>query len=220
MLSRLTWSYVASFLCVLLLELGSHPVRADVSTWSDDQLFDRGKAAYDQGNFVDALMYLSAYQARAPQLIRGVPDFARELEEAIRFSSERLRDMEKELSEARERIASLTGTREIFARIPPPPLSKPATSAQEGLSPEGERGPSPRPQSRSFSFFCYDDHPEGRVCSSIGSVPARDIDEARVRAGQMCQRRGFLRTGIFPSSKQARTDRQRGCARTAERGGR
>jgi hypothetical protein len=218
--SRLPRSYVASFLFVSLLELGSHPVQADVSTLSDDQLFDRGKAAYDQENFVDALMYLSAYQAQAPQLMREVPEFARELEEAIRFSYERLRDLEKELSEARERLASQSpGERQIFRPVPPPPLSKPPASVQEGPVPGGQIGPSPGLQRR-FPFFCYDDRPEGRVCSSIGSVRSRDFDEAKAQAGQMCQRRGFLRTGIFVSSKQAHSDRQRNCVRTAERVGR
>jgi hypothetical protein len=103
---------------------------------SEDALLDRGIEAYGNGRFVDAVMYLYAYQERSPRLLQEDPAFNRQLTDAVAYSRRRLDEEQTELADLRRRLAAQQHADNIGSSVSglkgtPPPLARPLAVPQQ-----------------------------------------------------------------------------------------
>jgi hypothetical protein len=92
---------------------------------SDQQLFESGKQAHEQGNAIDALMYLFAYQQRSPAVLQQSPEHVTQVEQVITFSRGRLQfaiersnALEQEVRQLRQQLGMPGVSGEPLIRIP------------------------------------------------------------------------------------------------------
>ena len=119
-LLNLKWNAI---LRVVFISLGLmvNPVYAQEPVLTDGALENRAREAYNSGNWIDAVRYLTAYIQRDPDVLQNNPEYATKIQNALGLSIKELQD-------------EAAGVGAIFhgpTPTPPPPLNPPPSSAGE-----------------------------------------------------------------------------------------
>jgi len=109
---------------------------------SDQQLFEAGKQALEQGNYIDASMYLFAYQQRFPPTVQQNAMHARQVDDAIKVSRSQLQSVL-----ARERALEQEN-RDLHARLGEPVANVSGLTFRPRLDPPGP------PSEPSYPMVC------------------------------------------------------------------
>jgi hypothetical protein len=126
------------YLCsAFLILVSSVQIYADV--YSDEQLLNFGKSAYDQSDFLNAAIYLFAYSQRIPmpEMLRSNPEFANQLQAAWQFSVNYVELQFRKLNDDIDRLRQGQPTLTFLSPKPPPLNIPPEKASKKELSRKG-----------------------------------------------------------------------------------